>query len=331
MYYTLADIVLLVQCFYYRGFTWKDPDPTQKPRPRASANGANPNGANPNERTALVAPNPISATGAIANGTAHAHHARHDHHDWTNLSPVVPLVPEVDQAAEPPSPLTGLQTVAWNTSIVIMVCAAGVAGWLLARKAPHHHHQQQHHTPADDDDHAVVSFSVLGQAFGYLCAVAYIGSRLPQLVLNHRRRSTDGLSMLFFLFACLGNVTYVLSIVVYMAPCSRRADCAPGEAAAQYGRYILVNLSWLLGSSLTLLLDLCVFAQYFVYIKAEGGDVADDDDECGYGGGGAPCWERREDEIERVERYEGSSWSEDDEEPETRPIRPLLRRGDSTH
>ena len=100
--------------------------------------------------------------------------------------------------------------------------------------------------------------------------------------------------MLFFLFACVGNLTYVLSIVAYSPEKACRhgpEHCKDGEAAAIYGRYILVNSSWLLGSFGTLFLDLGVFAQHFMYMKDEregeegvgesliGGDVDDDAEE----------------------------------------------------
>ena len=95
--------------------------------------------------------------------------------------------------------------------------------------------------------------------------------------------------MLFFLFACVGNLTYVLSIFAYEPACVRsamtmaeglttgsigavmergrgRGDmCGEGEWAAQYGKYILVNLSWLFGSAGTFLLDLGVFVQFWMY------------------------------------------------------------------
>jgi solute carrier family 66 (lysosomal lysine-arginine transporter), member 1 len=70
--------------------------------------------------------------------------------------------------------------------------------------------------------------------------------------------------MLFFLFACIGNLTYVLSIFAYKPQC-RTKVCDPGEAPRVYARYILVNLSWLLGSLGTLLLDLVIFVQFFKY------------------------------------------------------------------
>lgn len=239
IYYTIADIVLLLQCFYYRGFTWRD-DPTPKPKPRQAPTPAT-NGE-PNENTGLL-------TGARERRGS----------DWSGLSPAVPHIP----TAEPKSAPTALQTFVWNSLIVLMVCAAGVLGWFLGQKATGHKKHSSHEAGED-----TLHFNVLGQFFGYLCAVAYIASRLPQLILNWRRKTTDGLSMLFFLFACLGNITYVLSIFAYEPKC-HKGTCQPGEAGRIYGRYILVNLSWLLGSLLTLVLDLGVFAQYFAYRTEE--------------------------------------------------------------
>ena len=92
-------------------------------------------------------------------------------------------------------------------------------------------------------------FNLLAQLFGYLSALLYLGSRVPQILLNFRRKSCQGISFLFFLFACLGNITYTTSIlVVSLAP-----------------KYLLLNGSWLLGSVGTLFMDLVIFIQFFVY------------------------------------------------------------------
>lgn len=82
--------------------------------------------------------------------------------------------------------------------------------------------------------------------------------------------------MLFFLFACIGNLTYVLSIFAYKPVCEVPGKCRPGEAVGIYWRYILVNLSWLFGSFGTLLLDAGVFVQYFLYRKEEDSDAEED-------------------------------------------------------
>jgi solute carrier family 66 (lysosomal lysine-arginine transporter), member 1 len=112
---------------------------------------------------------------------------------------------------------------------------SGVLGFYLS-------HLYKPSVPHDSPDHEEIEISTLGQIFGWGCAVLYLGSRIPQVVKNFRRKSTEGLSLLFFLFACLGNITYVLSIV----------------SASLEPRYLLVNLSWLAGSAGTLLLDALV-------------------------------------------------------------------------
>jgi hypothetical protein len=195
-----------------------------------------------------------------------------------------------------------LQTVLLNALAVFMVFGAGILGWFLSRRSP----GPNAAAPGGDDgpDHTI-TLNFWGQVFGYLCAALYILSRVPQLILNFRRKSTDGLSMLFFIFACLGNVTYVLSILAYEPTCA--ADpCEPGEAARNYGRYMLVNASWLAGSLLTLMLDFGVFAQYFIYKT--------DDDSYAV----SECSE--DEEYDDDDEFEESPWQ-----------RPLLARGNSTY
>ena len=86
--------------------------------------------------------------------------------------------------------------------------------------------------------------------------------------------------MLFFLFACIGNLTYVMSIFAYdpSPACGVPGKCEEGESGRVYGRYVLVNLSWLLGSLGTFMLDAGVFVQYFLYRQDEDDDDDDDDD-----------------------------------------------------
>lgn len=262
-YYTLADIVLLGQCFYYRGFTLRDnvspPSPPAKPKrnnPRRTV-------ATPTERTRLLDDGPLDP----------ALERRNSASDWTHLSPAVPLVVETT----PPPPPTKLQAAGWNLLAILMVCAAGVAGWWLSRT-------RNNTGQPKARDNAPLEFDYWGQVFGWLCAALYLGSRLPQLLLNWRRKSTEGVSMLFFLFACLGNLTYVLSIMAYEPNCGTSDDvlgplgCQDGEAVGMYWRYILVNLSWLAGSFGTLLLDLGIFVQFFIYSKEDEDEDSGSDD-----------------------------------------------------
>ncbi|KAG6252241.1 hypothetical protein E4U24_000625 [Claviceps purpurea] len=287
VYYTLADVVLLGQCFYYRGFTWRDEPCTSTSEPsRAHAGDAN---ADANEGTALLVD------------------ASHHESDWTGLSPAVPHISHAD-----PPPPTVLQTVIWNTCIVLMVCAAGILGWFLGQKA-----KVGDTEPSAGRGEDSLTFSVWGQVFGYLCAVFYIASRVPQLILNYRRKTTEGLSMLFFIFACLGNVTYVLSIVAYEPRCEHR-QCESGEVGRIYGKYMLLNLSWLAGASVTLLMDFVVFCQYFYYNTTHGENFS-----------------RSNDQGEYVRSIDTNTVSDGQARPQRDNTaydhRPLLQRGDSVN
>lgn len=276
IYYTIADIVLLGQMFYYRGITWKDevvpPTPKKKSRRRSGASGLeNGNGHH------HIAP----AAAAVDERTRLLGDRERRGSDWSDrlshLNPANPIV----ETAPPPPPSTTLHSIAWNTTCVLMVIAAGVLGWWFSRS---------YGTPDNSGGGSGsndIHFDLGGQIFGWLCAVFYLGSRLPQLLLNFRRKSTEGVSMLFFLFACLGNLTYVLSIFAFDPKCSDpESHCKPGEAERIYGQYILVNLSWLAGSLGTLLLDMGIFIQFFIYADSVDGEddsaileEGDEDDE----------------------------------------------------
>ncbi|EMC93755.1 hypothetical protein BAUCODRAFT_206168 [Baudoinia panamericana UAMH 10762] len=277
IYYTFADVVLLGQCFYYRGFTLRDP----KPEPVTSTNGL------PNERTPLVQnghmpdwsmPQRPPTASDIEPTSRHRSRSplmeRFASLDGTHMSPAVPMHKQPKQAndleAMKPKPSrTWLQACLFNGTAIILVIAAGVAGYYLSPSSPSPDRHQQ--TEADEQAESL-HFSLWGQIFGYICAILYLGSRIPQLLLNYRRKSTDGLNVLFFLFACFGNLTFVLSIFAFEPICSKyshghwhRSSCRPGQASEIYGRYILVNASWLIGSLGTLFLDGGVFVQFWMY------------------------------------------------------------------
>lgn len=296
VYYTLADIVLLGQCFYYRGFTLSDEikprvgqgreeeDGDDETRPllnnhhhHSEANNRHPP-SNGDSRP-LLQSNPATRPSSSREGEHDCDHdhssrpvgrlARHLSVDAAHLSPVTPLLDPSKPNELPASVKNGRQTSTWqavllNTFAILMVCAAGVLGWWIGAHKSRHRHR---HDP--EQAWEPLQFDLLGQIFGYLCAVLYLGSRIPQLLLNYKRKSTEGVSLLFFLFACIGNLTYDMSIFAYSPVCRDPDNCRPGESKALYLRYIAVNASWIAGSLGTLLLDLAIFVQFFLYQKPE--------------------------------------------------------------
>ncbi|GAA5906589.1 PQ-loop repeat-containing protein [Sporobolomyces salmoneus] len=88
------------------------------------------------------------------------------------------------------------------------------------------------------------------QIVGWISAFLYLGSRLPQLALN-RKTKCEGLSLLMFCFAVIGNVTYVASILL----------------TSMSLQHIMINAPWLLGSAGTVFLDFLVLGQFAYYAK----------------------------------------------------------------
>ncbi|ESW28005.1 hypothetical protein PHAVU_003G251100 [Phaseolus vulgaris] len=91
--------------------------------------------------------------------------------------------------------------------------------------------------------------STFGQGLGWLMAAIYISGRIPQIWLNIKRGSVEGLSPFMFIFALVANVTYVGSILV------RTTEFESIKA----------NMPWLLDAVLCVALDLFIILQYIYY------------------------------------------------------------------
>ncbi|XP_020425065.1 uncharacterized protein LOC18770329 isoform X2 [Prunus persica] len=102
--------------------------------------------------------------------------------------------------------------------------------------------------------------SRIGNLLGWGMAAIYIGGRLPQIFLNIRKGNVEGLNPLMFVFAVLGNATYVASIIVNSLDWSE----------------IRPNLPWLVDAGGCMLLDIFILIQFFRYWRhqdPEGKDV----------------------------------------------------------
>ncbi|KAL5707575.1 hypothetical protein ACHQM5_018464 [Ranunculus cassubicifolius] len=92
--------------------------------------------------------------------------------------------------------------------------------------------------------------SGIGTILGWGMAIIYMGGRLPQICLNIKRGHVEGLSPFMFIFALVGNTTYVASILVKSMEWSK----------------IRANLPWLVDAGGCVLLDTCILIQ-FVYFR----------------------------------------------------------------
>ncbi|KAL7061115.1 hypothetical protein AAHC03_09081 [Spirometra sp. Aus1] len=89
----------------------------------------------------------------------------------------------------------------------------------------------------------------IGYAIGWIGAVMYFCSRIPQIVQNFKRKSTEGLSLYLFLLAIFGNVFYGLQIFV------KSIDAA----------FVVRSLPWILGSLGILVFDFIIMGQFVAY------------------------------------------------------------------
>ncbi|GMI68882.1 hypothetical protein like AT4G36850 [Hibiscus trionum] len=91
--------------------------------------------------------------------------------------------------------------------------------------------------------------SGLGQWLGWLMAAIYMGGRIPQIWLNIKRGSVEGLNPLMFIFALIANAAYVASILVRTSEWEN----------------IKPNMPWLLDAAVCVALDLFIISQYIYY------------------------------------------------------------------
>ncbi|WWC86257.1 uncharacterized protein L201_001130 [Kwoniella dendrophila CBS 6074] len=183
VYYTVCDLILLFQVYYYR----------RKPSSSAQAIGQH---INP-------------------------------------LDESTPLLPEPKQ----PKPL--LPPKFEYPIMLLFVLLSGLGAWYIT---------DQDTISIPEKPEPSIELEWKSQLLGWMSAVLYLGSRIPQIVHNYKTRCA-GLSLAMFFFAISGNITYVLSIFF----------------TSMNAKYILANLPWLAGSGLTVFLDLFVLAQFAIF------------------------------------------------------------------
>lgn len=67
--------------------------------------------------------------------------------------------------------------------------------------------------PVDDIPDDYDASEQIGQVFAWVCCSFYLTSRLPQILENHRRKSTQGINIALFAAALSGNSFYTIGIL----------------------------------------------------------------------------------------------------------------------
>ncbi|GBE82169.1 PQ loop repeat-domain-containing protein [Sparassis latifolia] len=97
---------------------------------------------------------------------------------------------------------------------------------------------------------------IIGRISAWVCTTLYLTSRLPQIWKNFVRKSVEGLSIYLFIFAFLGNLFYVASIL---------ASPKLGLPAPEASAFIRESTPYLLGSGGTLMFDVIIVMQAHIY------------------------------------------------------------------
>ncbi len=106
----------------------------------------------------------------------------------------------------------------------------------------------------------IITYSISGiivaELLGWVSTCIFICSRIPQIFLNFNRKSVYGLSKLAFFMLMFSNSCFLVSLLIYMID-------LPDQPAKF--TYLLNNMQWIIGSSLSFVFDLILMYQFIVY------------------------------------------------------------------
>jgi len=107
--------------------------------------------------------------------------------------------------------------------------------------------------PPPCEYHAPISqtYRIIGIVTAWLSGVLYFFARLPQIILNFRRKDVQGLSFPMFFFAVMANVFYGASILI--------------RRPALDHTFVLETLPFLVGSLCTLFFSAIIVCQFIAY------------------------------------------------------------------
>ncbi|KAF9190682.1 hypothetical protein BGZ51_008324 [Haplosporangium sp. Z 767] len=263
-YYTVADILLIAQVYYYRRKAAKAKTHGAKAKTLA-APAEYDNAAYNESRKGLG----ITIATSRARGSAHypppspSFISASASSDRTRIPEEDDIVEEAGQyrITEPQETTTLLS----KLRDLDMANASGqwLLGWREFRRGRGQRHDElptlgPNHILSDKGDNNGITTALL---LGWGGAALYLGSRIPQIYKNWRLRSCEGLSLMMFIFSVLGNAFYIASIFL---------DSLEPD-------YLFRNMPWWLGACGTLVLDFTIFIQFFLYRDNQEAEPTEDD------------------------------------------------------
>ena len=150
-------------------------------------------------------------------------------------------LPAEGQLGMPTTAAAAAELPAWNAT----------AGWSPSMPAFHRRLALDPCVPPNNSSGVSPGAETAGTVLGYISSLLYLNSRLPQIVQNCRRGTVVGLSWVMFFCAFMGNLTTASAIFMRVDHWSELKGEAP----------------FLPGIVGTLMFDLFIISQYFVYTR----------------------------------------------------------------
>ncbi|KAE8222737.1 hypothetical protein CF319_g4119 [Tilletia indica] len=226
-YYVFCDIALLWQAYYYTKYYLNGVRIERHPLAHGN-----------------IVPSTINGTHAASESTPLLHGGANH--------PSASAITNASAISISRRPSRKQQLLLWGTAIGF-VASVGVIAFFVFKPATSPDQSKPPHfePPSPDGPGAGIpkhKWRWDAQIYGWSSALLYLISRIPQIIKN-RKTYCEGLSMALFVFALLGNSTYVASIML------KSLD----------PEYLLENASWLVGSLGVVFLDFIVLAQFVKY------------------------------------------------------------------
>lgn len=98
--------------------------------------------------------------------------------------------------------------------------------------------------------------ALISTIYGWGSSFIFISSRIPQIYRNYKRKSVKGLSFFTFATIILANYLFLTSILLKLI------DIKTYE---ERSLYVLGNLQWIVGPSITSILDIIILYQFLLF------------------------------------------------------------------
>jgi solute carrier family 66 (lysosomal lysine-arginine transporter), member 1 len=95
----------------------------------------------------------------------------------------------------------------------------------------------------------IITNNTFAIIISWLSVISYFVSRIPQIILNFKRKSTQGLSIYTFILIFFANTCFLISILI----------------KSQKDDYLIKHLPWLIGSVVSIFIDIFIFYQFYIY------------------------------------------------------------------